>query len=308
MLIDANMSIVVPSLERGEVLLQTIPMLRELTPPAAEIIIVDQTAAYPDSIQRQMADWAAAGIIRWERRLQPSVPAAMNHGLITARCPIVLFLDDDIVPAKNLIQGHLQNYSDASVWAVTGQVLQPGQQPAPVMARPSKSALWRDLDFGFYSNQRQRVHNCMAGNLSVRRDRAIDVGGFDENFVRIAYRFETDFIRRLIRGGGAVVFEPEASIQHLLLGRGGTRVYGHHHQTFRPDHSVGEYYFALRHGRGAERFTFAAYRLFRVLRTRHNVLHPWKIPLRLVAELRGFAWAIRLFRQGPQHLSHPEAV
>ena len=39
----------------------------------------------------------------------------------------------------------------------------------------------------------------MGGNFSVRRDIALRLGGFDEQFVRVAYNFEAEFAHRLRR-------------------------------------------------------------------------------------------------------------
>jgi hypothetical protein len=140
----------------------------------------------------------------------------------------------------------------------------------------------------------------MAGNLSVRRARAVELGGFDENFISLAYRFETDFARRLTGRGGAIQYSPQATIRHLQALRGGTRVYGLHRTSCRPDHAVGDYYFALRHGRGWETVGFMGYRLYQALATRHNLCRPWWIPLRLIAEMRGLFWAIGLTQRGPR--------
>ena len=104
-------------------------------------------------------------------------------------------------------------------WAVAGQVLQPGESSGGRGPRTIPShGIRADLDFPFWSDQRAFVVNVMAGNLSVKRDKALAVGAFDENFEGVAYRFETEFARRLVRLGGQILFEPAASIRHLRSG------------------------------------------------------------------------------------------
>jgi glycosyltransferase involved in cell wall biosynthesis len=302
-----EISIAIPTFHREEVLVETVQAALALTPPAGEILIVDQTPVHPPSIHDQLRAWDEAGLVRWIRLARPSIPGAMNHALHAARGKVVLFLDDDIVPDRGLIAAHAREYDDDSVWAVAGQVLQPGQVPQPPARAVWKRGIWRDLNFPFKSTVPRRISNCMAGNLSVRRARAIELGGFDENFVSLAYRFETDFARRLTDCGGVIQFSPEATIRHLQAQRGGTRVYGQHRTTCKPDHAVGDYYFALRHGRGWETAGFMGYRLYQALATRHNLFRPWWIPLRLIAEIRGFIWARGLARRGP-HLVAPAAA
>jgi glycosyltransferase involved in cell wall biosynthesis len=303
-----DVSIAIPTFHREEVLIETVQAVLALTPAAGEVLIVDQTPAHPSAIHDQLSAWHEQGNIRWIRLSRPSIPKAMNHALHAARGKVVLFLDDDIVPERGLIEAHAREYDDDRVWAAAGQVLQPGQIPQWRARQVWQRGIWRDLNFPFNSTAPCRISNCMAGNLSVRRTRAVELGGFDENFISLAYRFETDFARRLTNSGGEIQFSPEATIRHLQAQRGGTRVYGLHRTTCKPDHAVGDYYFALRHGRGGEIASFMGYRLYQALATRHNLYRPWWIPLRLIAELHGLLWAVRLARRGPQWSSLPAAA
>src|SRR5512134_3333638 len=89
-------SVVIPTYRREQVLLDTIQYLRSLQAPPAEIIVVDQTRDHEVSIQEQLNQWDRNKEIRWVRLEEPSIPGAMNKGLLVARNGIVLFLDDDI--------------------------------------------------------------------------------------------------------------------------------------------------------------------------------------------------------------------
>jgi GT2 family glycosyltransferase len=290
-------------LGRERVLLDTIGHVLRLEPQPAELLVVDQTPEHDPATTRQLKQWEAAGVIRWLRRDRPSIPAAMNQALLESRSPVVLFLDDDLIPGSHLIAAHQEQYADDRVWAVVGQVLQPGQEPTSSSGRQRGTGLRRDLEFNFGGTKASTVANVMAGNLSVRRDFALQVGGFDENFVGVAYRFETEFCRRLLKGGGLVIFEPGASIRHLAAASGGTRAYGRHLTSANPAHSVGDYYFAMLQGTPGEAFKYSLGRLSRSVRTRFHLTHPWWIPVKLVGELRGLCWAWQLKRRGPTYVS-----
>jgi len=284
------MTIAIPTFGRERVLLDTISLLLPLAP--SEIIVVDQTAQHDPATSRQLAEWDAAQAIRWIRLDEPSIPRAMNAALLESEEEIVLFLDDDILPGPNLLEAHIRAHlahSDAS--AVIGQVLQPGETPTP----PRR-------EFRFSSDTPRWIDSAMAGNMSVKRRFAVDVGGFDENFVDVAYHFETEFAERIIRAGGKVLFEPGASIRHLRAERGGTRAHGHHLTTASPAHSVGAYYhLILKHGvTGA--IPGATHRLVGSVATRHHMRQPWWIPVTLFAELRGLAKGVQLFRSGQKLL------
>ncbi len=298
-------SVVIPSYGRGEILVATVRLLLKQQPMPGQIIVLDQTPLHRDEIRGTLAHWHAGGVIRWIYQDVPGVVTAMNRGLLEADGKIVLFLDDDIVPGANLVQRHADAYArDPEIWAVVGQVLQPEDagQGAGADRRAVRRGLCRDLEFGFNGTEPGWVENVMAGNLSVKRERALAVGGFDENFIPpISYRFETEFAKRLIRAGGKIWFEPSASIRHLRTPSGGTRSLGSHLTSASPLHGVGDYYYALRCGKSWERFWYMARRPFREVRTRFHLRHPWYIPVKFVGELRAW-WLARKLASSPPRL------
>jgi GT2 family glycosyltransferase len=230
--------------------------------------------------------------------MSPSITGAMNVGLHEARHPILLFLDDDIIPHQKLIAAHIHAHQQGEQ-IVSGQVLQPGEKP---LTDDGSSA------FRFASSRKQHITELMGGNFSICRQLALSLGGFDENFVHVAYRFEAEFARRALRAGAQILFEPEASIQHLKAAKGGTRSYGNHLTTIGPSHSVGAYYFLLSAEKGSRRAIGLVSRPLRAVRTKHHATHPWWIPATLAAEVMGFIWAVFLYLRGPRLLNSQDSV
>lgn len=289
-----GVTIAIPTYNRGEILLQTIERLRALEPVADEILAVDQTLAHPPHVEQALQELAQRGAIRLIRLAAPSIPHAMNEALLAARTAFVLFLDDDVEPSSGLVAAHRAAFRDDATAAIVGQILQPGEE-AEHHPKPAD-----DLEFRFNHGEGTFVSNVMAGNLCVRRERALEAGGFDENFVGAAYRFESDFALRLVATGARIWFEPRASLRHLHLATGGLRSYGDHRTSASPAHSAGDYYFALRHRKDFWRY--ALRRLKRNVATRWHLRHPWFIPPKIVGELRGLRLAFALRRRGPKLL------
>jgi len=288
-----GVTVAIPTYNRGEILVATIERLLQMTPPAAEIVIVDQTPSYPAPIQEKLEAWSGANDIRWIRLPEPSIPRAMNEALRAAANGIVLFVDDDVIPSPTLAQEHERAYG-TDIWAVVGQVLQPGETVEHFDEAPLHRGALRDLEYRFNHDQAGDVENVIACNLSVDRDKALSIGGFDENFIAAAYRFESDFARRVVDAGGRIRFEPRASIEHLRIPTGGVRAHGDPRRTMAPTHSAGDYYFALRHIR-----SFAPYAMRRFRQnvlTRYTAAHPYLIPMKAIAEIRGYLLARRLAR------------
>lgn len=300
-----DVSIAIPTFGREEVLLETIRFCLKQAPAAGEILVIDQTVSHAESTERALADWDQSGSIRWMRLKHPSIPAAMNQALLHATRPLVLFLDDDIVPAEKMVAAHAAAHGAPEVAVVVGQIIQPWQQPADLVAPRSRDRLRADFDFPFHSTGRAELQNAMAGHMSVVREWAVEVGGFDENFRGAAYRFETEFARRMYRAGGKTVFEPAASIRHLRAERGGTRVYGDHLASASPIHGVGDYYFALQQGVDLDSARYIGRRMLREICTRFHLRHPWYIPIKFVGEVRALCWAWQMRRSGPSFIKYP---
>lgn len=295
------LSIVIPTYGRDKVLVETLDGLLRLEDRAEEILVIDQSKEHDRRTNEHLERWHQTGEIRWIRRREPSITAAMNAGLQAARGQLVLFLDDDLIPGTNLCRGHQAAFAARpEMWASVGQVIQPWQRPESLVPPRLACGLRKDFDFPFHSLQAAKVSNVMAGNLCVDREKAISIGGFDERFLGTAYRFETDFARRLLAAGGAIWFTPAARIDHLRVARGGTRQQGNHLASPDPRHGVGDYYYAFRHGRRWEATRYAMWRFVREFTTRYHARHPWAIPVKAWGELRAWVWGWRLARRGPR--------
>ncbi|MEO6259378.1 MAG: glycosyltransferase [Thermoanaerobaculia bacterium] len=285
----------IPTYNRGALVAETVQRLFALDPAPDAILVVDQSREPNEALSR----WQDEGRLRLIRLDRPSIPQAMNEALLASDTELVLYLDDDVNPAPGLIAAHRRAHADPAIWAVVGQVLQPGEK--------SEHRQQPQDDLGFHFNHDNGVFltNVMAGNLSVKRSEALAIGGFDENFVGAAHRFETDFALRIAAAGGRVWFSPEATLDHLKLSSGGLRSWGDHRSSPSPAHSAGDYYFALLHRRPFWRYALT--RLRKNVVTRYHLRHPWMIPTKLLGELRGMLLGRRLARAGRRLLTVPMA-
>ena len=286
-----NLTVAIPSYGRNQVLVETIEALLCLDPPPHDLLLVDQTPNHDLATEAALGAWQQQGRLRWLRLLRPSITVAMNVALEQALGERVLFLDDDIIPDSNLLKAHVEAGQGTPKALLAGRVIQPWHTdgPDPEDKQP----------FTFNTLLPRECLDFIGCNFSVPRNLALSLGGFDDNFVRVAYRYEAEFAFRWRQAGYPVRYEPVALIRHLKTERGGTRSYGEHLVTIKPDHSVGRYYYRLRTQALVPALAGSLADLGRSVRTRHHLRHPWWMPLTLLAEIRGLFWAMRLHSSGP---------
>ncbi|MBX2849997.1 MAG: glycosyltransferase [Acidiferrobacterales bacterium] len=298
---EISLSVVIPSYNRGAVLVDTLELLLSQTVLADEIIIVDQTRySEGDKTALRLGEMNEAKRIRWITSEQPSIPKAMNRGLVAAQSNWVLFLDDDVQFGEDFIKRHKDELVNSDHLAHVGQVVQPWQSANTKLGNYQRAqGIYADLDFVFNSDESKDIVNCMAGNLCVNRSAAIAVGGFDENFDGVAYRFETEFSRRFCKFHQCEFkYFPRPALDHLHVAKGGTREHAQFLTSPKPFHSMGDYYYALRVGSGSEMFFYIARRMLTCLWAKFYLIKPWFMPIRLIAECRGFISAWSSYRRG----------
>lgn len=287
------LTVAVPTLNRQQVLIATLRQIMAHEPPPTEILVLDQTKEYPPSIVEILETWHIEGKIRWLRLPMPSVTKAMNQALIAARHEIVLFIDDDVVPEPGMLAAHLAAHSEIGAELIAGRIIQPWQEGLDFAS---------DDHFHFAVLEPQWVDSFIGCNFSIRKEVALRLGGFDENFVRVAYNFEVEFAHRLRSNDYQIYFEPRACLHHLKSPSGGTRTMGDHLTTWNPSHAVGAYYCTIRTTVGWHRCSAMLRRFLSSVVTRHHLRRPWWIPATLLAELLGVIWALALAYRGPRYL------
>jgi hypothetical protein len=202
-----------------------------------------------------------------------------------ARNDVLLFLDDDIIPAPDLIDAHRNTWTAEPPAAVCGQVLQPWHQ-GPVN-------YVKDFSEGFDAAYAEpcEILALMGGNFSIHRHVFFDLGGLDENFFGVAYRWEAELSYRILhRTGRKITFRPQAGIRHLQAS-GGTRSHGNKDTWRHISGSVCDYYFAMKCLPASRALGYCLHRLVRAPLNRATARRPWIIPPLYLRELVAIVWA-----------------
>lgn len=144
------------------------------------------------------------------------VAVARNNGLERAQAPLILFVDDDVVPTPQLIEQHL-HYHDTHGAKQDVIVMGPMMTPAPQDFKMRSWVQWEqamlmkqyeDMIAGRWEPTARQFYT---GNTSLLRHHVVDAGGFDASFRRAE---DVELAYRLADRGLRFLFNPDAVGHH----------------------------------------------------------------------------------------------
>ena len=211
-----NTSIIIPTYNRHKDALRLAKKINYLNKDV-EVIIVNQGPKLSRSQNPKML------ILNLK---YPNLAKARNLGIKKARGKIVIFLDDDVKITKQTVPSHINSYTDSSVLAVSGRVINPKdklEQNLNINTGKTNKIGSRFL-YRFYSKKRQYVDFPYGCNMSFRKSVFRKAGCFDENYPPPLSAFEElDMAARILKLG-KIKFEPAAIVYHRQKKHGGTRL------------------------------------------------------------------------------------
>jgi len=219
-----KLSVVIPTMNRRQVLLETLEYLREQTFSDFELIVIDQSDTPNQEAESMLANFPVRARYYHVEEFR-GLPQARNFGWRKARGQIVVYIDDDIECDSNFLQAHYDAHCRTDATMVAGGVTESkGDRTQP--GGPGSFNWWTATPKRNFHMQRPGwCLHAPGGNFSIRRSALEQVGGFDENLsVGAALYEETELALRLRSAGFRCWFAPEAHVVHLAAPMGGCRV------------------------------------------------------------------------------------
>jgi glycosyltransferase involved in cell wall biosynthesis len=205
-----RISVVVPTYQRRELVMAAVESLARQTfdQPFEVIVAVDGSTDGTAAALRAMSVPFPLTVVE-----QPNggAAAARNHGVRLARGDILLFLDDDMEAAPDLLAEHDRLHRQGAD-AVLGHMPLHPESGANVIS--DGVAGWAEERLARLSapGAALGLHDLLTGQLSVSTETFREINGFDAAFTR-AGSFgdeDVDFGHRLLRGGYDVRFNAQA--------------------------------------------------------------------------------------------------
>ncbi len=208
----SELTVAIPTRDRWPILERTLAALRAQTVTGFETVVVC------DGADQRPPSWLAAREdVRALGQAHEGPGPARNLAAAQSRRPLLLFLGDDMIPAPDLVQRHLERHAahpQAEV-AVLGHV---DWHPEVAGGRLMRWLDWSGAQFDYRQLLREggaeagfgRFYSC---NVSLKRQLFEAGGGFDPRF-RFDYE-DLDLGWRLDQQGMRLLYEPRAVTLHL---------------------------------------------------------------------------------------------
>lgn len=220
-----GITVIIPTLDRGRFLVDTVQDLLKQDHRPMEILIVDQSEATDPEIARIAQ--ANPELISYHHVKFRGLPIARNFGWQHARHEIVLYIDDDIRCESRFVSEHARAFTSPDIAVVGGAIDEPTRNIVRDRLRMDFDP-WTatPYDGGFHHVHEDReADHAKGGNFAVRKQVLRALGGFDENLgIGAALHEETEFCLRVREHGGRIRFAHRARLTHLAAPSGGCRV------------------------------------------------------------------------------------
>ena len=217
------------------ILLETLQHLaRQRAQAAWDVLVVANacTDGTEQTVEALAADFPVPLRVSVEPR--PGLSSARNHALKAAVAPLVAFIDDDATCLEGWVDAYARAFEDETVVGAGGRIepALPSSVPAFYAENLDAGEIRGPLSLYDFGDEPQdtggpgKAHTPYGCNCSVRRELALEVGGFrlDLGWGAGVPGEETEFFERL-REHGRIVYVPDCRVEHRILASRLTRDY-----------------------------------------------------------------------------------
>lgn len=199
-------SIIIPTYNRLDELVITLPQIVKCMDENSELIIFDQSDKYaPIEHVDELTNLLDGVNVKYYHCSVPSVTLAWNTAAKLAKGTLILFLDDDINIDINIVEAHRKYYeNNTNVFGVAG-----GYYASR-------------YDRVWVPSSRKGVATTLAGvNTSFRKEAFLHSGGCATSFIKPFAGFDWELAEHVNQGRGKISVGDDALVFHRAPASGG---------------------------------------------------------------------------------------
>ena len=207
-----RVSVIVPTYNRIERLRRVLAGLTHQSYPLNDFEVIVVSDGSSDGTDDYLQATTTPLCLTVVTQPNQGVASARNHGLERATGELVLFIDDDVVPAPQLIAEHVRVHSDQNDDVVVlGPMLTPTDFTMSPWVHWEQAMLAKQYSAMISGKWEPTARQFYTGNTSLARRHLLATGGFDENFRRAE---DVELAYRLAQMGLRFIFNPDAIGYH----------------------------------------------------------------------------------------------
>ncbi len=211
----AKASLVIPTYNREELLVDSLRDALDSDYPNLEIIVVDQTPRHKPETEAFLK--SVEGRVVWIRARETGLPKARNAGLRKATGDYIIFTDDDVRFERDFVSRHVRELEDGAD-VVQGRIIEGAGNPSE---SPQWMSFWIRVSGSNDCPRRGDINTLTGCNFSLKRSVYEKIGGFDERLLNPSLLEDGDWAIRAHKAGFRLRYSPLPALRHLRSGRGG---------------------------------------------------------------------------------------
>lgn len=186
-----------------------------------EIIVVDNNSTDATSLVVGAASGKGRPLVRYVKEAKQGLSFARNAGAFQSKGDIIGYLDDDSKADSSWVESLCRVYNDFPLVACVGgriEAMWPVERPKWLPQSLERN--YGVFDLGDDIREIAYPANVLGGNISVRKEVLLKVGGFRSVLGRgltgLLSNEEKDFCHRIQQSGGTVMYTPHALVYHKI--------------------------------------------------------------------------------------------
>jgi glycosyltransferase involved in cell wall biosynthesis len=202
-----DLSVVIPTYNRVDRLRRVLDALAHQTYPTERFEVVVVSDGSTDGTNQYLAERPLENLVS-DVQDNAGPAAARNRGIELAQGRLILFIDDDVVAAPDLVQRHVdQHAGHVGDLVVIGPMLTPSDFSMSPWVAWEQAMLVKQYTAMEEGEFEATFRQFYTGNASVPLARLREVGGFDTTYRRAE---DVELAHRLYEAGLDFTFDPKA--------------------------------------------------------------------------------------------------
>jgi len=204
-----KVSIIIPTYQRCNSLKRALNALNSQSFPFDEFEVIVSIDGSQDGSKEFVKQFKSKYNLEYIWEPNEGRAFACNRGIRRAKGEVLIIIDDDMEPGFEFVDAHFKAHQSNAMLAVMGAAPIPLDKDSSIAAHYIASEFNSRLNKISSPDYKFQIRDFYGGNLSIRLENILKIGGFDESFKGYAHE-DIELAYRLIKLGVTFVYDKDA--------------------------------------------------------------------------------------------------